>query len=128
MRATELPTVPKPTSATLQVCPEEGFFADLREAATRFADDLFFFIAGQGHSTPGGTFLHRLRFLRALGCPEKMIVQMTHAMRNVAFLNHEADINFRGALRNHADVYAGLRNGVEHVGGDSGPSVNIVAN
>ena len=57
----------------------------------------------------------------------KMFVQMPHRARHVAFLHHEADVDFGSALGNHADVYVRLGDGVENAGRDAGLSVNVFA-
>ena len=45
----------------------------------------------------------------------------------VALGNHEADIQFRGSLRNHANVHFRRRNSIKNAGGDSRLPVNIFA-
>src|ERR1041385_3565334 len=122
MRATELPTVPNPTIATLQV---EGDLTETTEA--RFANDFFFFMAGTDTDLPAWTFLRSLCFDGFLWRSEKVIMQVPHAMRDVALFNYETDVDFRCTLGNHADVHSCLGNSIKNIGGNAGSAVNIVA-
>jgi hypothetical protein len=74
MRATELPTVPKPTSATLQTRPLDVFFADdfARDCDVIFADDCFFFMTGLGGQREEAAFFFAgLAFAAPLAFPKK---------------------------------------------------------
>ena len=57
-----------------------------------------------------------------------MIMQMAHAMRHVGLFDHEADIDFRSTLGNHADVNASRRHIIKDIGSNARLSVNVVAN
>src|SRR5258708_3831893 len=67
-----------------------------------------------------------LLFLLALICArEEMPMQVAHRLWHIALLDHEADIDFRCALGNHADVYSGFSDDVKDTGRNAGLSVNV---
>ena len=54
-------------------------------------------------------------------------MEMEHCTRHIAFLDHEADIDFRRSLRNHPNVYLCRGNSLENTGRNARLTVNILA-
>ena len=53
-------------------------------------------------------------------------MQMAHHPRHIIFFHDEADVNFRRALGNHADVDLRIGNRIENAGRDARLAVNVL--
>ena len=54
-------------------------------------------------------------------------MQVAHRLRDVAFLNHETDVDFRGSLRNHSYIHLCGSHRLKHAGRDARLAMNIFA-